>query len=269
MKGCSWGSGYGLQSDNGSETGYVLSELVRPSAVTGSVAFSNNRIVLIRNDFLQVVNIDLGDETVHFGDKIQFEDKILAGGLLQSQLGSGLVVVCGNVLSLVFLDDEKWIVEEIVSIDGKGQQQSIDFKAFVECDHLLSRYFVSLQYQGTMQIYFSPDDDWFGHKFNLGYTRKRGKRATGNSWGFKTISIGSIVVVAMAILNNDTLALLYRDFNFQYSMRYYSINCFNQTMVLKKQFEEFDEPPASIIPLLIGGVLGTSREFSFNIILQS
>lgn len=258
MKGCSWSSGYGLQRDNGSECGYVLSELVRPSAVTESVAFSNNRIVLIRNDFLQVVDIDLGYETVHFGDKIQFEDKILAGGLLQSQLGSALVVVCGNVLWLVYLDDEKWIVEEIVSIDGKGQQQSIDFKAFVECDHVLSRYFVSLQYQGTIQIYFPPNGDWFDQKFNLEYTKKKGKRATGNSWGFKTISIGSIVVVAMAILNNDTLALLYRDFNFQYSMRYYSINCYNQTMVLKKQFEEFDEPPASIIPLPFGGVLVVS-----------
>lgn len=73
------------------------------------------------------------------------------------------------------------------------------------------------------------------------------------------IHIGSITVSHMTLLKGDpeqvTLAVLYRDFEFNYSLRYYTLDSERKTFFLLEQFEEFEVQPTGLLALSQGGVL--------------
>lgn len=77
---------------------------------------------------------------------------------------------------------------------------------------------------------------------------------------YETLPIGNITVCRIVPLTRSNhLAVLYRDFEFRYSLRYYRINMSSDRCTLDyQQFEDFKEAPSLLVPLPSGGVMVVS-----------
>ncbi|CAN3355563.1 hypothetical protein DICA2_B12750 [Diutina catenulata] len=117
------------------------------------------------------------------------------------------------------------------TLDAKGQQLTVDNRACA----VVSREWVVLHtFQGTVQV------------------------CRGSQW--TTQSLGSVVVRDMVAVDSQVLAVCYRDFSYQWSMRLYRV----APWALVHQYHQFDEPPGCMVAMA-GGVLvvSTLRIFFF------
>ncbi|CAH2352184.1 hypothetical protein CLIB1423_06S00672 [[Candida] railenensis] len=82
-----------------------------------------------------------------------------------------------------------------------------------------------------------------------------------------TTSIGTITVSYMSFLHNTEgetyLAVVYRDFRFNYSLRYYKLDTSLGNFTLYKQFNDFEMQPTGIVAPLSGGLLVFSEVHVF------
>lgn len=82
-----------------------------------------------------------------------------------------------------------------------------------------------------------------------------------------TTSIGAITISYMSFLQNTEgetyLAVVYRDFRFNYSLRYYKLDASNGTFTLHEQFNDFEMQPTGIVAPLLGGLLVFSEVHAF------
>ncbi|CAK7892769.1 hypothetical protein CAAN1_01S11606 [[Candida] anglica] len=80
-------------------------------------------------------------------------------------------------------------------------------------------------------------------------------------WVNQTSYLGSITVLFMTFLNRPNgedqpvLAVVYKDFNFACSLRYYVPDAVSGKFVVSRQFQEFEAPPQGIVALKQGGLL--------------
>ena len=220
--------------------GYTLSELQPPKAITSSTKL-DDCIAIVRNDVIEVVKVvNNSPSLVH---QIQFDEPIVACQLIQTSRGFNLVVLAGTSISVI--EKGTWNTTMSIELDTNGQVRSSDFKSFIVNDiNETKKYFVLYHFQGKLDLFIVDDQN--------------GKKRKHTDSSF-SVSIGSIVVVGVVAMCNDYIAVLYRDFSFNYSLRYYKVNLLKKTITIAKQFEQFDEPPSCLIPWQDGGVLVVSN----------
>lgn len=220
--------------------GYILSELQPPKAITSSTKL-DDCIAIVRNDIVEVVKVV--NNSLSLVHQIQFDEPIVACQLIQTSHGFDLVVLAGTTISVI--EKETWNTIMSTELETNGQVRSSDFKSFIVNDiNETKNYFVLYHFQGKLDLFMVDDQNGKKRKY------------TDSSF---SVTIGSIVVVSVVAMCDDYIAVLYRDFSFNYSLRYYKVNLLKKTIMIAKQFEQFDEPPSCLIPWKHGGVLVVSN----------
>lgn len=136
-----------------------------------------------------------------------------------------------------------------LKLDMRGQQPCLDKPPMVMA---LKEGFLVHCFQGIVLIFTVEEDS---------KKRKRGDGCTSSSY-----SIGSVVVQSMAVIpagDYDIVAILYRDFNFNFSLRYYEADTLKKRFTMVKQFAEFAEPVNYVLAPPVGGILVFSVKHVF------
>lgn len=230
----------------------VLSEVAAPQGISCCDFISSlilSLLVVAKHQKLEFYAAQ-ADNSFDIVDYIKTELPVVA----MAHSGSVLVFLT-NDYRLYFFDlDDEFKCKKMIKLDQRGQQPCVDKPPIL----LASNRCVFLHcFQGIILVII-PEPEFPS-------TRKRGR----NSDGYKVQSyaIGSIVVQAMDIISATdkaiSVAILYRDFNFNYSLRFYEFahQTLNFTMV--KQFDEFSEPVNHFTSTDTGGVLVFSAKHIF------
>ncbi|CUM65219.1 uncharacterized protein PRCAT00002850001 [Priceomyces carsonii] len=163
-----------------------------------------------------------------------------------------VVIIVTDTFNLLVIsyDDQQFVKVENIKFDAGGQQQLLEKSPMIVVDPLNHpSYFVLHLFQGVIQLFVVQDP--------TASTNKRIKRGEQRLFKIKTLPIGSIVVQKLALLKQDinSLAMLYRDFNFNYSIRYYKIDTKKMILTQTKQLEEFELPQSNMVALNQGGIM--------------
>ncbi|ODV79526.1 uncharacterized protein CANTADRAFT_261846 [Suhomyces tanzawaensis NRRL Y-17324] len=232
----------------------VISPIKEPIATNASVYATIGRatfLVLSRLDHLSFYGVDTQLPSLNECFKIH---GATINSMVHARINDEDVLVTFDTtytLAVVLAKEGGgYIKKEIMKLDPKGHQQAIDSKPIL----------VALEDEGETKRLVLHCFQGYVHLFVQEESNKAKRKRTGTpininerKWTFSTISIGSLVVLKMVSLQKNSIALLYRDFNFNYSLRYYLIQ--DDHIVLDTQFREFSVPPSCIIPTNFGGLL--------------
>lgn len=241
---------------------YLLSELKAPNAIHGSLytTFGNHDtpiLISCRIDKLEFSKIHPQESLKTHLFSVYTSNPILAFTKVR-YLGNDIIVVLDSTFNILVLyqGDAGMIEKAVTKLSFKGQQQSIDSVPLFAVDNSQDpSYFVLHTFQGVIQLFV------FGNtklpRKSINAKSKKRSKDTDDLWSVSSISIGNVVVLKMVMLKHcsNLLAMLYRTFNFDYALRYYTVDPKTKSVVLTKQFEEFDEPPSCVIPMNQGGIL--------------
>lgn len=253
---------------------YLLSEIRSPNCINRSILgniFTSQKASLVINKVnkleFYIVHTEVDEPYIELKDALSIEETILAIVPFQpSQLDNEWLMILSESNELFYIgynqDTENFVHISGGVLNGNGQQQLLDVDPI-----LLSKfneesgYFLLHCFQGMIQVLILNKDT----KFDTLLVETTNKRFRKNNsqkgiWSTNTTAIGNIVIHQMVILENtdksqDTLAILYRDFQYNYSLRYYRISPEEGNLLLHTQFEEFEEPPTCLIALKTGGIL--------------
>lgn len=251
---------------------YTLSEINPPDCINRSIygnIFSDEKasIVVSKINRLEFYNVNSpgGEPSLNLEESLSIDDAVVAIVKFRtSQLRTDWLMVLTESNALFWLGFNT-LKEEFVRLDGgnvnsNGQQPLQDAEPILLANLAdEASYFIMHCFQGLVLLVLIDKDANIQSLLN---GTKLGKRQARMELflNIETMSIGNIVVQQMVILQNteksqDTLAVLYRDFNYNYSLRYYRISPSEGRLLLLTQFEEFDEPPTCIISPKTGGLL--------------
>ncbi|CUM47670.1 unnamed protein product [Debaryomyces tyrocola] len=253
---------------------YLLSEIRPPNCINRSVyanIFTKQKASLVLNKVNQlefyVVHTESEEPSLELKDSLTIDESLLAVVPFQPpQLKNEWLMVLTESNSLFYIgynqETENFVRINGAVLNGSGQQQLLDVDPIILSKFTeQSGYFIVHCFQGMIQLLVLNKDTKFDTLL-VDTTNKRGKKSflRNDEWNANTTAIGNIVVHQMVILQNtnkfeDTLAVLYRDFQYNYSLRYYRISPEEGKLLLLTQFEEFDEPPTCIIAPKTGGLL--------------
>lgn len=253
---------------------YLLSEIRPPNCINRSVyanIFTKQKASLVVNKVNQlefyVVHTESEEPCLELKDVLTIDEPLLAVIPFQPpQLKNEWLMVLTESNALFYIgynqETENFVRINGAVLNGSGQQQLLDVEPIMMSKFTEeSGYFIVHCFQGMIQLLVLNKDTKFDTLL-VDTTNKRGKKNVprNDAWNANTTAIGNIVVHQMVILQNtnkfeDTLAVLYRDFQYNYSLRYYRISPEEGKLLLLIQFEEFDEPPTCIIAPKTGGLL--------------
>ncbi|CUM45288.1 uncharacterized protein AC631_00405 [Debaryomyces fabryi] len=253
---------------------YLLSEIRPPNCINRSIfanIFTSQKASLVVNKVnkleFYVVHTESDEPYIELKDALSIDETILAIVPFQPrQLDNEWLMVLNESNELFYIgynqETENFVRINGTILNGNGQQQLLDVDPILLSNfNEESGYFIVHCFQGMIQVMVLNKDTKFDTLL-IETTNKRSKKNNLHNeiWNTNTTAIGNIVIHQMVILENtdkfqDTLAILYRDFQYNYSLRYYRISPEEGKLLLHTQFEEFDEPPSCIIALKTGGIL--------------
>lgn len=241
---------------------YVLNSVQAPSsichAVGARVLLSEERaLVVVRPKTLEVYK---GVRMLEMEAFSEVDERIVAVAAIRPKgAHSDRIAVFLELHTLLVLAlDGGFNTVFAVCFSNLGHQNIIDSDAFLVPDSGENTTFLVVHcFLGVILVVFLPD-------LANGKVSHNGpkKRSFTPKTPTKTFSIGNIVVHSMVMLQmseKPTLAVLYRDFNFNFSLRYYAIDPASQSFTLTKQFDEFDDTPTVLVAAPFGGVFLASE----------
>lgn len=255
-----------LVNDNGEEDGFLLSEVRSPDSIYSSVVLSgkdgSRKILLQKINGIFVYAYDKNAKTL-----MQLEDNVLIDEPLRTIVkysrlefdghDDGVFAITDSyTISLIEPEQEGsgYAFCDVVQLDTKGQKPCIDTSPLML--HLVKDGILVLivhTFHGLIQmISITRGKD---EKPRL-KSKKRTKVEKENYY-LLTFSIGNIVIQLMTLLENygsSVLAILYRDFDYNYSLRFYNVNQKEMKLSLLQQFDDFEEPPSHQMAAPFGGL---------------
>lgn len=228
---------------------YVLNSVQAPNAVYHAVGArvlpSGGRgLVVVRPKTIEVYS---GVRSLILEAVEDVDDRIVALAAIH-QKGADrdhLAVLLELHTLLVWAYNDGFHSLYAVRFSDMGHQTVIDSDAFLVPDSAENTSFLVVHcFLGVVLVVFLEDP-------------KPGSKRGSPSCPTKTFSIGNVVVHSLAMLQRcekPTVAVLYRDFNFNFSLRYYVVDANARSFTLAKQFDEFDEPPTLLVAAPFGGV---------------
>ena len=229
----------------------VLSEVAGPKGITCSDFISTQKLSLLVTATVESVNFYAVQKDQNFVlvDSIRTELPIWA----MAHSGTLLALLTRD-FRLLFLDlNDGLKCRKNIKLDQRGQQQCLDGKATIVA---LDGCFLFHCFQNVVLIVSIEDQP---------LARKRGRTTEG--YTLRSFSIGSVLVRSIrALLDNskdNIVAILYRDYNLNFSLRYYEVNHALNKFKMVKQFREFAEPIDQIMTPEVGGVVVFSTKHVF------
>ncbi|KAK6461452.1 hypothetical protein DFJ63DRAFT_314088 [Scheffersomyces coipomensis] len=236
----------------------IVTEIQKPNTTRQSLFcnFSGSDtpvLILSKVNRLEFHDIDLVGSSVKQLVSFPLENPIIAINKIHLKGLSNVLLALDNSwnLSIIYKQKDNICTRVVSQLSSEGQQFSIDSNPIIVTDKSSeTRYFVLHNFQGVLSLFIINED------YDISPPKKkRSRSADVKLASVYSISIGAIVVLKMEMLENDILAVLYRDFNFTYSLRYYQIDIVKETITLIKNLDAFQVPPSYIIPTTHGGVL--------------
>ena len=256
---------------------YLLTEVLEPNCMNLSVYAkvyddAEEVMVICKVNKIEMYGIEQG--MLRLVDSLFVDEKILVINKFRhiNMSNDCLVLLTeANSLLVVAFDHSlgRFNVIESIMFDGSDQQLPSDSLPKIVVDpEEYAKFFVVYFFEGFVQL-VRINNDW---TFNdVSESNKRSKRKLNQQHDLlDTVSftVGAIIVQDIQILhtpNNDKdiIAIYYRDFNVNISMRYYEIDVANNKFILNHQFEEFDDIPNTIITPLFGGIIALTDNYIF------
>ena len=260
--------------------GYILNEVREPNCVHHS-CFSSKLILgkpilvilKIGNiEFYRIVSTKEG-KRLKLINSLRTPEKVLSISTLKESENNEAVLFLTESYKLSYLkfnEDGKHILHYcFMNIDQRGQQELCDIDPIILSGHSKGESYILLHcFQGIVQLIKANNE-----QSGLSTSRKRSKNKKYDSilWERPQVSssfLGNVVTQRMVILKNpngkgDVLAIQYRNFSYNFSMRYYRIDLKNMILHLESQFDDFEQEPTDLIAPEIGGALCLSPETFF------
>lgn len=229
----------------------VLSEVAGPKGITCSDFISTLNLSLLVTATVESVNFYAVQKDQNFVlvDSIRTELPIWA--MAHSDT---LLALLTKDFRLLFLDlNDGFKCRKNIKLDQRGQQQCLDGKATIVA---LDGCFLFHCFQSVVLIISIEDQP---------LARKRGRATEG--YTIRSFSIGSVLVRSIRALlgtsKDSIVAILYRDYNLNFSLRYYEVNHALNKFKMVKQFKEFAEPIDQIMTPEVGGIVAFSTKHVF------
>lgn len=258
--------------------GYLLSEIREPNCVNHS-CFSSKLIlgkpilVIVKIGKIEFYKIGSNKERkrLKLVNSLRTPEKVVSISILKENEQKEAVLFLTESFRLSYLkfaEDGKHLLHYcFMNVDARGQQELCDIDPILLSGHSEGENYILLHcFQGIVQLIRANDE-----QSNLGKTNR--KRSRSNKYGdilwerpqVSSFFLGNIVTQRMVILKNphgsgDVLAIQYRNFSYNFSMRYYRVDLKNMKLHLENQFDDFEQEPTDLIAPEIGGVLCLSPE---------
>ena len=253
---------------------FLLSEIQKPDAILHSLYNpQTNVLTLARIHSIDYYKVDPQTGSKKRIVSIAMEHAIFAIAQYKlNSVGPATVVFCDNYgLYLVYKNQNlAYVVKELTRLSPLGQQFSVDSSPVIVVDPAeVPRYILLHCFQGL--VHKIDIDPFVATEEVPKATKKPRLKSKVNTLAMahvESVSIGSVVVLKMTMLKNtsvDIVAILYRDFNFNYSLRYWSVNSETHFLKLALQLGEFEEPPTGMLSPEQGGlfVVSSTKIFYF------
>ncbi|KAK6459217.1 uncharacterized protein RJT20DRAFT_124410 [Scheffersomyces xylosifermentans] len=246
---------------------FLLTELQEPDAIHHSLYTwlgKSKFIVLARKGRIELLQPDINSRSLKKHSSITHKNAILALAPFGMEgLGKSILTLDENYcISLLFKPENgPTTIRKFLTLNPRGQQFSVDSNPILVAESSETpTFFVLHCFQGLIHIGTIIESE--SSKSRLPKKRKR----KSVDLQITPIPIGTVVVSQITLLHSgNIMAMLYRDFNFNYSLRYYQVDMENKSLILVKQFEEFEGAPTCIVAPLQGGIfaLTCTRIFYF------
>lgn len=255
---------------------YVLSELRPCNGINSTIQAdiygdALPAMIISKHNHLEfyIVGETVEDRNLRLVDSLYVEDAIVAINKFQHpNLEGESLIILTELFNLSILHYDRaqgqFDILHRIEFDSGNHQLSSDIRPKIIVDlETNSRFFLVYCFEGFLQ-YFSVNPNW-----QLNTTNKR-KLTNIELLDHITFPIGAIVVQDIQILHstqNDTsdcdIAVLYRDYNYNYLAKLCKLDFIAKTLELSKQYEEFSEPPTVLVSLHTGGFLVITDNYLF------
>lgn len=245
---------------------YVISEVQPPDGCENSLHCNilgedHKQILLLKINSLEIYRIDRHDRKVELKihDVVSMEENIIsASHCYMRELDRDVVVVMTKsklVWILGYTSSSKRVFHHFLfQLSEKGHREVIDIKPillFTQGDLCLN--YIIHCFQGFLQVGNCGTAQILKAAGLPEKSTKANKRKQSADISLsKSVPCGNIAIHQIEILevgpSNALIAIFYRDFRFNFSIRYYQIDFQKAKATLGEQFEEFEEPPTLIIP---------------------
>lgn len=229
----------------------VLSEIAGPKGITCSDFISTQKLSLLVTATVESVDFYAVQKDQNFAlvDRIRTELPVWA--MAHSDT---LLALLTKDFRLLFLDlNDGFKCRKNIKLDQRGQQPCLDGKATIVA---LDRCFLFHCFQSVILIISVEDQP---------PARKRSRTSEG--YTLRSFSIGSVLVrnirALQATPSDSVVAVLYRDYNLNFSLRYYEVNLAQNKFKMVKQFKEFAEPIDQTMTPDVGGIVVFSTKHVF------
>ncbi|CCE83571.1 Piso0_004151 [Millerozyma farinosa CBS 7064] len=252
---------------------YVISEVQAPDGSENSLHCNIlgedlKQIILLKINSLEIYRIDRHDRKVELKihDVVSMEENIISAcHCYMKELDRDIVVVMTKSKQawvLGYTSSSKRVFHHFLfQLSEKGHREVIDIKPillFSEGDSCLN-YIVHC-FQGFLQVgNCSTAEIMKAAGIPEKPAKAQKRKQTVKIPSSKSVPCGNIAIHQIETLevgpSNALIAIFYRDFRFNFSIRYYQIDFQDTRAMLGEQFEEFEEPPTLIIPHANNGLL--------------
>lgn len=152
-----------------------------------------------------------------------------------------------NTLLLIYRD-KKTVVHSLATLDVTGHQLTVDSRPILVLHGKAVVVHAVLGYLQVFRLHVSVAE----------LARHSKKRSFEPDWTSHSVHIGAVTIQRMVLLGSS-LAVLYRDFEFNHSLRLY-----DEDLTLVKQYADFETSPSCLIPHAHGVlVLSATHVFFF------
>lgn len=245
---------------------FVLSQLVPPNTTGLSILVqlypdSPPCIVTSKHTKLEfnILNNELG--TIN---TLDLDEPLLALNHFQhSNLPTECLILLTESYQLIIIwydyNKHEFVILNTINFNSSNQLLPSDILPQIVVDPVKTpRYFSVYLFEGFVQVFC------INNKWELVETSRK-RRLDMDLLDEFTFSVGGIVVQDLKPLHASfpTLTILYRDYNYNYSLRSYELNLFRKSASLLKQFEEFDDPPTTLVNPPVGGIFVLSDNYIF------
>lgn len=257
---------------------YVLSEVHKSQSITNSIyayVYSETVPCLVTSkaDSIEFLAASSTREIV-LVDSLLVDDQVVCLNKFRHpnlETDCLLVLTESFVLLFVWYNSAlgKFVVVNSITFDASSQQLPSDSSPLIVVDPSpVPRFFTVFFFEGFVQM-FVINQKWKLPDGTVTPNRLKRKFHNDDLVDDYTFAIGAVTTQDIRMLKNvmnpdrPILAVLYRDYNFNYSMRYYAFEISSKKLVLVKQFEEFDEPPTTITNPNCGGIMAFTDNYAF------
>lgn len=214
-------------------------------------------LVICRKFELEAYSFTNESPFLNFKAEHTFRNEIEAAQIVKDR--NGVLVLTGGAIKLMVTENGKWVSLVHIPIQRVPQhQRTLEGRPSILCRKKHEEHIALIhEHLGFITL------------VNLGQlihpSKKLDKKTKKKFPISKTINIGNIVVKLMCWLGKDdlTFAVLYRDFEFNHSLRFYKVDPYTFSITLESQKLEFKDAPSLVFEVAGGVLVASGRALYF------